>query len=668
MGNREAEEPGRRRKARKGDGGDAKPPPEKATSPPVTVESGSATARSTTSGYAPSATVSPKDSIMTTPFTPLPTPGPGLLRPNGRAFGRRDVLSVQPPPETPDGFVAKSIIALAEAAGGDQKVKDVNDRLLLEGLTEEVGKATNRLNTGGINRTQRLLLSISPVYASIIEAALNPVIVTGGGGGTPTPTPTPVPRATTSAGATATAESIAPTRRRVDFRDTEGLVDFILRALDTGGGFRERYAGLLVDAVILTRGLNVSASVRTAVVGDAAASDLPIPSARADEVIVNNINRRRSTLDLESAVDEFARSGEIDAVRFTPSVRRAMVSYLRELGVVFPSAGLTSTTRAGFDEYFALAYNHAIRGGDGATTDPIDAVRQKGRITEWDFTVDTFETVEEQGVVPQNILAAGALDYVYNLGERLGMFKLADALVLRWASGAFDAEPGTPSADLYRYWKLRSERISPEERAMMYRRILSKGDGNLLSGMVENEDFPQLWGTLMEKATDFMRRSEENASTDRTVSRQPIYQATKQLQYNLTEHATGMAHMQITEMYHHLLEAKTVLEHAIPYFSTGSRKSLWTVIERASREWFDEAPNISAIRSSAIDGNRVFQWVGTFDQASVTDDQFQAFLDAAEAWILAQATDDSEPTVTGDDEDEEDIDAELEDSEDDWDK
>jgi hypothetical protein len=92
------------------------------------------------------------------------------------------------------------------------------------------------------------------------------------------------------------------------------------------------------------------------------------------------------------------------------------------------------------------------------------------------------------------------------------------------------------------------------------------------------------------------------------------------------------------------------------------------VIERASREWFDEAPNISAIRSSAIDGNRVFQWVGTFDQASVTDDQFQAFLDAAEAWILAQATDDSEPTVTGDDEDEEDIDAELEDSEDDWDK
>jgi len=587
---------------------------------------------------------------MTTPFTPFPSSGAGVLPPNGRTFRRRDVLSVQPPSETPDGFVAKSIIALASWAGGDQKVSDVNDRLLAEGLTEEVGKATTRLNLGGISRTQRLLLSIPPVYASIIESGLNPV-----------PTPTPVPSATTP------ATPIVASRRRVDFADTEGLIDFVLRALDADRGARARYAELLVDAVVAARGLSLSPTVRQAVIVDVRQADLPIPAARVDEVIVNLINARRSTLDLDSAVDEFARSGEIDPVRFTPSVRRAMVSFLRDIGVVFPSGGVTSGNRAQFDEYFAIAYNHAVRVGDGATTDPIDAVRTRGAITDWDFTVDTFESVEAQGVVPQNILAAGALDYVYNLGERLGMFKLADALVIRWASGTFDAEPGTPSADLYRYWKLRSERISPEERAMMYRRILSKGDGNLLSGMVENEAFPQLWGTLMEKATDFMRRSEENASNERTVSRQPIYQATKQLQYNLTEHATGMAHMQITEMYHHLLEAKTVLEHAINYFSTGSRKSLWTVIERASREWFDEAPNISAIRASAVDGNRVFQWVASFDQAGVTDEQFQAFLDASESWILAQATDDSEPSGAGEDE-EEDIDSEVNDSDDDWDK
>ncbi|MFN8570860.1 MAG: hypothetical protein U0132_02315 [Gemmatimonadaceae bacterium] len=595
---------------------------------------------------------------MTTPISSFSSTTTRALRTDGRASRRREVLSIQPPPETPDGFVARSIIALAQTAGGDQKVRDVNDQLLAEGLTEEVGKATARLNLGGINRTQRLLLSIPSVYASIIESALMPVLVTSTGSSSST---------LGGIASSPSASAIGPTRRRVDFADTEGLVDYIVRALDGVGGFREKYSTSLVEAVISARGLSVTSIVKQAVVSDVAVADLPIPSARVDEVIFNYITQRRSTLDLESAVDIFATSGEIDPVRFTPAVRRGMVTFLRDLGVVFPVGGPTSTDRARFDEYFALAYNNALRVGDGSTTDPIDAVRQKGLVADWDFTVDTFETVEEQGVVAANILAAGALDYVYNLGERLGMFKLADALVLRWASGAFDAEPGTPSADLYRYWKLRSERISPEERAMMYRRILSKGDGNLLTGMVENEAFPSLWGTLMEKATDYIRRSEENASIDRTVSRQPIYQATKQLQYNLTEAATGMAHMQITEMYHHLIEAKTVLEHAIAYFSTGSRKSLWTVIERASREWFDEAPNISAIRSSAIDGNRVFQWVAGFDQAGVTDDQFQGFLDASEAWILSQVTDDSEPTGSTNT-DEETPDDSTDSFNDDWDK
>ncbi|MEP7383183.1 MAG: hypothetical protein ABI910_15945 [Gemmatimonadota bacterium] len=567
---------------------------------------------------------------------------------DGRPSRRRDVLSVQPPSETPDGFVAKSIITLSVVAGGDAKVIEVNDRLLSEGLTEAVGKATSRLNLGGINRTQRLLLSQAPVYASIIEAALSPIYSSD------------VPATEAS------APGFAAVRRRVDFDDTEGLVNFILRALDASDGLRETYAGMLVDAVVERRGLRLDDDVRSAVVGDVSAAEVPIAAARADEFIVALIDQRRSTLSLDAAVDAFSLSGEVDAVRFTPRIRRAMVAFLSDLGVVFPAGGVTPQNRRRFDEYFALAYNHALRIGDGSTTDPIDAVRTKGAITDWDFTVDTFETVEAQGVVLQNILAAGALDYVYNLGERLGMFKLADALVLRWASGAFDAEPGKASADLYRYWKLRSERISPEERAMMYRRILMKGEGKLLSGMVENDVLPQLWGTLMEKAADFIRRSEENASRDRTVSRQPIFQSTKQLQYNLTEHATGMAHMQITEMYHHLLEAKTVLEHAINYFSTGSRKSLWTVIERASREWFDEAPNISAIRSSAIDGNRVFQWIAYFDHASVTDEDFQGFLDAAEAWIIAQATDDSAP-IAADDIELDENDPELGDDADDWD-
>jgi hypothetical protein len=535
----------------------------------------------------------------------------------------KSVLSVNPPTDKPDGFVAAALVEIDKEAG-KHKAAEVIERLETLGLSEDVAKATAKLNAGGLDRTQRLLLSISSVYASVLDLAL-----TSRDGG---------------AGA-------GPDRPRVDFKDTASLVAFIVRTLNTGEGevrgMRERYAEKLVVAVREARGLKEDEGLEKRIAGDVAGRELPTASAKVEELIGGLFDRRRDIGRVEDAVKNFAeKTDEIDRVRLKdPRIQQRMIAFLKDLGVNFPKDA--GSGRGGkFDEYFALAYNQAIRAGDGATVDPIDAVRTRGALTDWDFTVDTFETVEEQGVVPQNILAAGALDYVYNLGERLGMFKLADALVLRWASGAFDAEPGQASADLYRYWKLRSERISPEERAMMYRRILATGDGRLLSGMVENEELPKLWGQLMEKATDFIRRSED-ASTDRPVSRQPIYQATKQLQFNLTEYVTGMAHMQITEMYHHLIEAKTVLEHAIDYFSTGSRKSLWTVIERASREWFEEAPNISAIRSAAVDGNKVFQWIASFDQSNVTDDQFQTFLDAAEAWILAQASDSSAPALGG---------------------
>jgi hypothetical protein len=612
-----------------------------------------------------------------------------------RARRRRDrsVFAVQPPTEEPEGFVLAVLEKLGRDSGGEAIQARINEALLQEGLTEAVAKATARFNAGGIDRTQRLLLSTPPFYARILEQAMAsptaPLSTSvrrpapgarsgpGASGGSTSSTPsTPSSGASSTgaasgAGSTGTASGSPAAAAafsssspfRVDFRDTEGLVSFILRTLDADGGFRAQYAKELVEKVVELRGLKTNAKIEARVVEDLAAREVPVAAKKLEELVISLLEERRATLNVEEAVNTFAGRDEITTERFTRDVREGMIGYLQDLGVKFPAGGVTQSNHE-FDEYFALAYNHAINTTNGAATDPIDLVRKKGAITKWDFSVDTFDGVEEQGVVPQNILAAGALDYVYNLGERLGMFKLADALVLRWASGAFDAEPGKPSADLYRYWKLRSERISPEERAMMYRRILSKGDGEMLSGMVENEAFPELWGTLMEKATEFIRRSEE-ASTDRTISRQPIYQATKQLQYNLTENATGMAHMQITEMYHHLIEAKGVLEHAINYFSTGSRKSLWTVIERASREWFDEAPNISAIRSAAIDGNRVFQWIAEFDQSSVTDDRFHEFLESAESWIISVATDDSEPT--GDEPEKEIDEDEADDKSSDWD-
>jgi hypothetical protein len=59
-----------------------------------------------------------------------------------------------------------------------------------------------------------------------------------------------------------------------------------------------------------------------------------------------------------------------------------------------------------------------------------------------------------------------------------------------------------------------------------------------------------------------------------------------------------------------------------------------------------------------VDGNRVFQWIANFDEATTTHEEFLAFLEAAEAYILNMA-------LVGPD-----LEAELEDDgwgEDDWD-
>src|SRR5512139_157299 len=136
MPKREDYEPrGGRQKPNKPNGGElarTPPPAERATSPPISVEgspsppisienpttpsltidpSASTSSISTSAFFDPLATVSPRESVMTTPNIFIDTTSPRATRTvDGRFSRRRDVLSVQPPTEIPDGFVAKSII------------------------------------------------------------------------------------------------------------------------------------------------------------------------------------------------------------------------------------------------------------------------------------------------------------------------------------------------------------------------------------------------------------------------------------------------------------------------------------------------------------------------------------------------------------------------------
>ena len=96
-------------------------------------------------------------------------------------------------------------------------------------------------------------------------------------------------------------------------------------------------------------------------------------------------------------------------------------------------------------------------------------------------------------------------------------------------------------------------------------------------------------------------------------------------------------------MYSQLREAMDLLAdpEIIDHFAGGRRKTMWTAIERLSKSEYGEAPNINAIRIAAVEGNAVFRFIAKFKQGAVAEDEFQRFLEAAEAWIIAKGSDDS---------------------------
>jgi len=111
---------------------------------------------------------------------------------------------------------------------------------------------------------------------------------------------------------------------------------------------------------------------------------------------------------------------------------------------------------------------------------------------------------------------------------------------------------------------------------------------------------------------------------------------------------TGMAHVQVTEDYAHLQEAMAILkaDEILNKFG-GRRKSIWSVIEQVAREDLRVMVPTAPLRSVAVEGNKIFQWIANFNESIVQESAFRTFLRAAEAWIIAQASLESKESNNG---------------------
>jgi hypothetical protein len=380
---------------------------------------------------------------------------------------------------------------------------------------------------------------------------------------------------------------------------------------------------------------------------------LPTRRGQVQPFVLSQLDELNEKGIVPLLVDEFARKGEIDERRFTPEIKAAMVDHLVERGFKFTDPTLydgdepDKFKNGAYDEHFVNAYEYASQAVSGRA-DPIDTVRRGGRSVPWDFTVRTFDFLEELGVVADNIRAAGAVDYVYELGENLKVMPMLDVVLLEWWRGRI--EDPTPGLDdlLYNTWIKKKDRSTREEALMLYRRVLNKGAGEVIEGMVVNEHFPLLWGNFMSEVAEYIDKEESN---DGTVSRNGIYQAMRDLQYNLTQHCTGAAHRQVWELYAQLEDAFRVLEHPeiIAYYGGSPRKGLWGLIGRIAREAFEMSLPIGPRLRMAVDGNKLFQAIAGYDGTPMREDDFRTMIiEPGESYILNAAASGGEPEMPED--------------------
>jgi len=515
-----------------------------------------------------------------------------------------------------DPFVIKALKNVREKFKPNNGVNKLIERIQGSGFSSDISKVTKRLNR----------MRLSDMRTRILEASYPAILY-----------------------------QLLYGTTKADHKDELGFSNAVLFKLDEKTGPINTYLNKIIDDVQKENHLRLSDTELVILLSRLRKTDMTTKSRKVEPVVMREAERIFDEGVWPGLVEKYIDRGEIDPSQFTDSIKNAMIRHLIKRGVVInddDNDALDKFDNGEYDEHFRVAYEHAVSAVDGGD-DPISAARI-GVSGEglWDFTVDTFDDIEEQGVIADNILAAGALDYIYELGEHLGIFKLVDVLVLNWSSGAIDVVDGPAADKLYRYWKLRDERSTTEERGLVYKRVLNKGNVVLLSRMVANEHFSGLMNNLMSEVASYIEKTErldEGLSETSPVSKSRIYQATKELQYNLTEYCTGMAHMQAREMYAQLQAALDLLgdEEVIAHFGGLRRKSLWTVIEKLSKSEFGASPNIAAIRALAVYGNEIFQWIANFDGDSSRLDDFEQFLQSAESYILNMAVIDEDVDFTG---------------------
>jgi len=492
-------------------------------------------------------------------------------------------------------------------------VQDIKNHIATNGLTGVVTDVNNKIDSSSLNTLQRKILSDEYFYAACLDYAWF--------------------------------------GENVNQQDVNGIYNAVMRHLET---LVSEFYEELIHEVLDSRGISLDNhalkdEIMAQMLDMVIAASVPITAGDAAQPILDIYDTVMSEGPIRHFVMLYLGKDhpEVDRDRVSDKMINSMIDYLKSINLTVPKPSdmEDAIDDQNYDEYFALALDYAIRVDQGGI-DPIDLIRVKGSESSWDFSVDRFDQIGEQGVIPKNILGAGAVNYIYVLGEQLAIFDLAEKLILEWARGSVYISDSASQSKMYRYYKLLEERTSTEERGMLYKRVLNLGDAELLQGTVVNESFTRLWHALMEEVVSYITKTETSNNQD-FVSRLPIIQLIREIQYNLTSFFTGMAHIQTTEMYNHLQDAMEILSmpDVVSQVAPGRTQNVWSVIDQIHQSKFGSSPNITAYKTAAVEGYNLFEFISKFNESTVSKSEFTNFIVKCEAYIIALGQDISRPTA-----------------------
>lgn len=453
-------------------------------------------------------------------------------------------------------------------------------------------------------------------------------------------------------------------------KDIEGLRPAVLLAVE--GEPREFFYKELLKEFLSASGLSVKTSslLNERLLAALVARGVPLASGKTAPAMKAIFEEVRAEGDLHAFVNAFAARGEINKTRFTNPVKQSMVDYLEAVGLQDVSnPNFEKKFEDGdYDEYFVQAYHQAVFGRNGgpASTQTIPV-----RPASEEFRLPTYDFLDEQGIVPESIHAAAVLYQMYFIGDKLGLFELPNALLLRRAHGTLDLPSGPGSQLLQKYKKLQrnNDDVPPEERMLLYKRVFDMGGGKVLEDTAVNPEFLDLWDTLAREVTTYITKDEISDSVEERISRAAIEEAIQNLQGNLSFYAADIDE-DVRIMQEQYLLAEKVLRDPQIMASIGlvRRQTLQAAIEKLIAEDSGAAPMVKKLFKLGTKGQEILHFIAAYD-SSTPEDKYREFLRLMESWIVARGSLKDEVLEKTDEEPEEDDEFDEDDSDDqdaDW--